>query len=65
MDVLAKVAAFMGVGAIVLALNLWYFKALYNSFGGSGIVIAPIKVYGADESSSASTRTFRDCFCRA
>ena len=49
MDVLAKVAAFMGVGAIILALNLWYAKALYDSFGGGGIVIAPVKVFGADQ----------------
>jgi len=48
-DVLAKVAAFMSVGALILAINLWYAKALYDSFGGGGIVIAPVKVYGANE----------------
>lgn len=48
-ELIAKFAALLGAGAILLAVNFWYAKALYNNFRDGGVVIAPVKIYGKDQ----------------
>lgn len=49
METLTKFAALLAVGSVIFTANLWYIRALISSISNTEIVIAPIKVLGANK----------------
>lgn len=46
MEVLTKFAIYFAVGLALLACNVWFFSAVYQSATGGNLVVAPVKVVG-------------------
>jgi hypothetical protein len=54
---LAKIVVYVVVGVIVLAINVWFFRALYQSVSGGDLVVAPVKVIGSSGDTTALGET--------
>jgi hypothetical protein len=50
MDLAAKILTYVALGIILLTVNLWYFRSLYQTVHGGDVVIAPIKLVGPQQS---------------
>lgn len=49
MEIAVKVAVYLAVGVALVACNVWYVRALYQSMTGGDLVVAPVKVVGGTE----------------
>ena len=46
MEIAVKIAVYLTLGVILLAFNVWYVRAVYQSMTGGDLVIAPVKIVG-------------------
>src|SRR5262249_15698739 len=46
MEIAAKVAIYLTVGVALLACNVWFVRAVYQSLTGGDLVVAPVKIVG-------------------
>jgi len=46
MEIAAKIAVYLTLGVTLLAFNVWYVRAVYQSATGGDLVIAPVKIVG-------------------
>jgi hypothetical protein len=46
LEAAAKFAVYLMLGAALLACNIWYVRAVYQSIKGGDLVVAPVKVVG-------------------
>jgi thermolysin metallopeptidase-like protein len=47
MEIAAKILLYLTLGIALLACNVWYVRAVWQSIAGGGVVVAPVKVVGA------------------
>jgi hypothetical protein len=57
MEIAVKVAVYLTLGIALVALNAWYAGAVYRSFAGGDLVIAPVKMVGATGDAAAAGET--------
>ena len=53
MEIFAKIAFFIAAGLVLLACNIWFATAVFQSVSGGDLVIAPVKVIGGTGNAAA------------
>jgi hypothetical protein len=57
MEIAAKFAVYLAVGAVLLACNIWYLRAVHQSITGGDLVVAPVKVVGGTGDAAVAGET--------
>src|SRR3954468_9491177 len=52
MEFIAKLTVYVVLGIAVMAVNVWYARAVYRTVSGGDLVIAPVKIVGGSGDSS-------------
>src|SRR5437016_12148195 len=57
MEIAVKLAVYLTVGVALIACNVWYARAVYQSLTGGDLVVAPVKVVGGTVDAAVAGET--------